>query len=60
MKGITHDRTHSSARRAAAAPLNEAEDKQWASFAHFGGILGPLPGADHLAHLQGPWRQDQR
>ena len=26
-----------------AAPLNEAEDKQWASFAHFGGVLGPLP-----------------
>lgn len=26
-----------------AAPLTEAEDKQWASFAHFGGILGPLP-----------------
>ncbi|AYF96867.1 DUF4870 domain-containing protein [Protaetiibacter intestinalis] len=26
-----------------AAPLTEAEDKQWASFAHLGGILGPLP-----------------
>jgi uncharacterized Tic20 family protein len=26
-----------------AAPLTEAEDKQWASFAHFGGILGLLP-----------------
>ena len=26
-----------------AAPLTEAEDKQWASFSHFGGILGPLP-----------------
>ncbi len=26
-----------------AAPLTEAEDKQWASFAHFGGVLGPLP-----------------
>lgn len=26
-----------------AAPLTEAEDKQWASFAHFGGILGFLP-----------------
>lgn len=25
------------------AGLTEAEDKQWASFAHFGGILGPLP-----------------
>lgn len=25
------------------APLNPAEDKQWASFAHFGGILGFLP-----------------
>lgn len=27
----------------AAAPLTETEDKQWASFAHLGGILGPLP-----------------
>jgi len=26
-----------------AAPLSPAEDKQWASFAHFGGILGILP-----------------
>lgn len=26
-----------------AAPLTEAEDKQWASFAHFGGILWLLP-----------------
>lgn len=26
-----------------AAPLTEAEDKQWASFAHFGGVLGFLP-----------------
>jgi uncharacterized Tic20 family protein len=25
------------------AALTEAEDKQWASFSHFGGILGPLP-----------------
>lgn len=28
---------------AAAAPLTETEDKQWASFAHLGGILGFLP-----------------
>jgi uncharacterized Tic20 family protein len=28
---------------AAAAPLSEAEDKQWASFAHLGGILSFLP-----------------
>ena len=28
---------------AAAAPLSEAEDKQWASFAHLGGILGFVP-----------------
>lgn len=27
----------------AAAPLSESEDKQWASFAHLGGILGVLP-----------------
>jgi uncharacterized Tic20 family protein len=26
-----------------AAPLTEAEDKQWASFAHFGGILSFIP-----------------
>jgi hypothetical protein len=26
-----------------AAPLTPAEDKQWASFAHLGGILGFLP-----------------
>ena len=26
-----------------AAPLSEAEDKQWASFAHLGGIIGILP-----------------
>jgi len=26
-----------------AAQLTEAEDKQWASFAHLGGILGFLP-----------------
>ncbi|MCU1437102.1 MAG: hypothetical protein JWP66_189 [Naasia sp.] len=28
---------------APAAPLTPVEDKQWASFAHFGGILGFLP-----------------
>ena len=28
---------------APAAPLTPAEDKQWASFAHLGGILGVLP-----------------
>jgi uncharacterized Tic20 family protein len=28
---------------APAAPLTPAEDKQWASFAHFGGLLGILP-----------------
>ncbi len=26
-----------------AAPLSPADDKQWASFAHFGGVLGILP-----------------
>lgn len=26
-----------------AAPLTPAEDKQWASFAHFGGVIGFLP-----------------
>lgn len=26
-----------------AAPLTEAEDKQWASFAHLGGIIGFIP-----------------
>ncbi|KGJ82810.1 hypothetical protein GY21_00210 [Cryobacterium roopkundense] len=28
---------------APAAPLTDAEDRQWASFAHLGGILGFLP-----------------
>ena len=28
---------------APAAPLSEAEDRQWASFAHLGGVLGFLP-----------------
>lgn len=28
---------------AAAAPLSPAEDRQWASFAHLGGILGFVP-----------------
>ena len=28
---------------AAAAPLSEAEDKQWASFAHFGNIILLIP-----------------
>jgi uncharacterized protein len=27
----------------AAAPLTETEDRQWASFAHLGGVLGFLP-----------------
>ncbi len=26
-----------------AAPFVPAEDQRWASFAHFGGVLGPLP-----------------
>lgn len=26
-----------------AAPLSEAEDRQWASFAHLGGVIGLLP-----------------
>lgn len=29
----------------ASAPLTQAEDKQWASFAHFGGALGAFLGA---------------
>jgi uncharacterized Tic20 family protein len=28
---------------APAAPLSSTDDKQWASFAHFGGVLGFLP-----------------
>ena len=35
-----------------AAPLTEAEDKQWASFAHLGGILGIEP-ADMVAFGDG-------
>ncbi len=27
----------------AAQPLNPADDKQWGTFAHFGGVLGILP-----------------
>ena len=34
--------TNSSAQQP-AAPFNATEDKQWASFAHLGGILGFLP-----------------
>lgn len=34
---------YQSAAPVAAAPLTEAEDKQWASFAHLGGILSFLP-----------------
>jgi uncharacterized Tic20 family protein len=35
--------TQSAPQPAAAAPLTEAEDRQWASFAHLGGILGFVP-----------------
>ena len=34
---------YQSAAPVAAAPLSEAEDRQWASFAHLGGILSFLP-----------------
>ena len=27
----------------AGAPLSQAEDKQWAMFSHFGGVIRPLP-----------------
>lgn len=37
------DQTPPPASPAPAAPLSEAEDRQWASFAHLGGILGILP-----------------
>jgi len=37
------DQTPPAAAPQPAAPLTEAEDKQWASFAHFGGVLGLLP-----------------
>lgn len=37
------DQTPPPAAPAAAAPLSEAEDRQWASFAHLGGILGFVP-----------------
>jgi len=37
------DQTPPPAAPASAAPLTPAEDKQWASFAHLGGILGFLP-----------------
>ncbi|NQX13649.1 DUF4870 domain-containing protein [Microbacteriaceae bacterium VKM Ac-2855] len=34
---------HTGANPPAAAPLTEAEDRQWASFAHLGGIISVLP-----------------
>ena len=34
---------HQPAAPVAAAPLTETDDRQWASFAHLGGILGFLP-----------------
>ncbi|WP_439565699.1 DUF4870 domain-containing protein [Microcella sp.] len=37
------DQTPPSAAPQPAAPLTEAEDRQWASFAHLGGVLGFLP-----------------
>ncbi len=37
------DQTPPAAEPQPAAPLTAAEDKQWASFAHFGGILWILP-----------------
>lgn len=37
------DQTPPPAAPTPAAPLSEAEDRQWASFAHLGGILGFLP-----------------
>lgn len=37
------DATPQPAAPQAAAPLTPAEDNQWASFAHLGGIIGPLP-----------------
>ena len=37
------DQTPPAATPQPAAPLTAAEDKQWASFAHFGGILWILP-----------------
>ena len=37
------DATPQPAAPQSAAPLTPAEDNQWASFAHLGGIIGPLP-----------------
>lgn len=37
------DQTPPPAAPSAAAPLSESEDRQWASFAHLGGVLGFLP-----------------
>jgi uncharacterized Tic20 family protein len=37
------DQTPPPAAPTPAAPLSEAEDRQWASFAHLGGVLGFLP-----------------
>jgi len=35
--------TNATPQPASAPPLTQAEDNQWASFAHLGGILGFLP-----------------
>lgn len=35
--------TDSNPQAAPSAPLTETEDRQWASFAHLGGIIGFLP-----------------
>jgi len=37
------DQTPPPAAPQSAAPLSESEDRQWASFAHLGGIIGLLP-----------------
>ena len=43
-----------------AAPLSEAEDKQWASFAHFGNIILLVPALIIWLVFTRPRPQDQR
>ena len=38
-----HTMTEPTPQAAPSAPLNQTEDRQWASFAHLGGIVGFLP-----------------
>lgn len=46
---------------AEAAPLSQAEDKQWAMFSHFGGVIGLLPALIIFLvfNKRGPWTKQE-